>query len=237
LGVDTIKILGHPCVFATTATTIPNDEIRNRYNIVGIDTSEEQTRNTFKGARERLEYCEDVKSYLASLKPYDVEIPKEIIDFIEKVFPCNKVRYRRDFPRFLDFVRAVTIFNQSERRGKSTDTLKASWEDYNTAKEVFMNAYSGVSDIPLKDIDRRIVGVLEKAGEPLQAKDICDKLGGVIALQNLYNHLRNLTLKEVLNEFSAVIEPFNHITIKYGLSEEFKDKTPFKLPNSEDKRD
>jgi len=232
-GIDIRKVLGHPCVFCTTANTIPSDEIRNRFNIVGLDEGDEQTINTLGFEPE--EYKEEIKSFLASLKSYEVEIPKEIIKFIKDYVSKTKIklRFRRDFPRLLDFIRAVTIFNQEERKGHNTGTLKASWEDYEIAKEVFMNSYSGVSSIPLKDIDTRIVRVLEKADKPLQAKEICEKLNGYISLQGLYPHLANLKNKEIINELVIRVEPLNYEASVYVLSEEFKDKEPFKLPNKE----
>jgi hypothetical protein len=232
-GVDIIKILGHPCVFSTTANTIPSEEIRNRFNIVGLDESEVQTLLTL--GFEPMEYREDIKSFIESLKMYDVEIPKEIIDFIKKYVAKTKIklRFRRDFPRLLDFIRAVCIFNQSERKGHNTGTLRAEWGDYETAKEIFMNAYSGVSSIPLKDIDSRILKILEKENKPLQAKEICERLNGYVSLQALYPHLANLRNKEILNELVIRAEPLNYEVSVYVISEEYKDKSPLDLPSKE----
>jgi hypothetical protein len=227
-GVNVVEIRGHPCVFTTSATTLPTEEIRNRFNIVKMDLSEEQTARTF--IREKEEYSLKMREGLKQLKEFNVEIPKKLFDFIVKVFPKNKVRYRRDFQRLLDFVRAVCVLHQYQRNKQDSETLIAESRDYDIAKDCFMNAFSTSANIPLKDIDDRIVKALEKSEKPLSAKQILNEIGGIIAIQNLYNHLRNLTLIEILNELKDR-DVFNNITTNYILSEEFKDKKPLILPN------
>ena len=102
-------------------------------------------------------------------------------------------------------------------------------EDYERAKDIFMNAFSTCADIPLKDIDSRIVNILEKASVPMSAKNIHNELGGIIAIQNLYPRLRNLVAKEILEEQTDRIG--GYVTQFYILTEEFREKKPFKLPN------
>ena len=230
-GVDVVQIRGHPVVISTTATSTPSDEIRNRFNIVGLDETEEQTKRARKNITE--EYSKEIKDYLSSLRVCEVEIPDKLFNFIDKHFPSNKVRYRRDFPKFLDFVRAKTIFNQAIRRKHKENILRATSEDYNSARDVFMNAYSKLSDIPLKDVPKRIIKVLEEEKKPLSAREICEYLNGYISIQNLYPHLNDLMFKEIIEEIMDRGE-FDKPTTKYLLSSEYKDKKPFKLPIYED---
>lgn len=224
-GVIVKEIRGHPCVFTTTATTIPTDEIRNRFNIVSLDLSEEQIKRTFK--QEEEPYDKEMIEFISKLKPRKVEIPKKIENFIIKNFPHNKQRYKRDFQRFLDFIKAYALFH-GRSRAESTD--------YDRAKDIFMNAFSTCADIPLKDIDERIVKILERIEEPLSAKAILDELGGIITIQSLYPRLRNLVMKEILEE-QTDRTPVNdrgfggYVVQNYILSEEFKDKKAFILPN------
>ena len=227
-GVDVVRIKGHPVVLATTANTIPSEEIRNRFNIVTLDISEEQTGRTFICEEER--YDENIRVFLSNLKPYSVEIPKELLNFIIKAFPKNKVRYRRDFQKLLDFIKAITLFNQDMRDKLDSSTLVAETEDYDRAKDIFVNAFSSCSEIPLKDIDRRIVTALEKSDEPLPARNILNEMGGIITLVGLYPHLRNLVQKEVLNELQDR-DKWHNVVTTFTLSEEFKEKKPFLLPN------
>jgi hypothetical protein len=225
-GVDIKEVRGHPCVFTTTATTIPTEEIRNRFNILKLDLSDQQTARTF--VKEREEYSKEVKEFLTNLKSYEVDIPKELFNFIVKSFPKSKVRYRRDFQRLLDFIKAVALFNQNERQING-DVLIAESEDYDIAKDIFTNACSTCADIPLKDIDERIIKVLLKNNVPMSAKNITDELGGIITQANIYPHLRNLVAKEILNELTDRIG--GYVVVHYVLSLEFLDKKPFELPN------
>jgi len=218
-GVDVKSIRGHPEIFATTATTIPTEEIRNRYNILGMDLSDEQIKRTF--ISDEGDYNSEIIEFIADLKPMIVEIPEKIINFIVKNFPHFKQRHKRDFQRFLDFIKVVALFHGRNR---------AEPEDYNRAKDIFSNAYSTCANIPLKDIDTRVIKILEKTnGEPVSAKGFYDEMGGIITLQNLYPHLRNLVAKEVLNEITERIG--GYVTTKFVLSQEFIDKKPFVLPN------
>jgi len=224
---------GKPVVFTTTATTIPTEEILNRFVIVKLDESEEQTRRTFLA--DDLPYNEAIRLFLSNLKPMIVEIPFE--KKIAKVFPINKMRNRRDYQRFLDWVRAVAIFNQALRYGHTTETIKAELADYDIAKEAFMHACSGVADVPLKQIDKKIIEVLKKADEPLSAREISVLMDGYITLKPLYPRLDNLANKGVL-EVLELRESFSQLknvpVTKYALSQEFTEKNPIKLPDSDD---
>ncbi len=217
-GVDKIQIRGHPEIFTTTAKTIPSDEIRNRFNIVNLDLSEEQIKRSF--IQEEEPYNEKITFFLSTLNPSEIKIPKKMFNFIVKNFPSKKQRHKRDFQRLLDFIKVLALFNRREI---------AEPQDYDRAKDIFINAYSNVSNIPLKDIDNRIVSVLEQTKEPMSAKNITDELGGIITIQNIYPHLRNLVAKEILDELTDRIG--GHVINFYALSEEFKDKKPFELPN------
>ncbi len=219
-GVDVKEIRGHPEVFSTTATTIPTEEIRNRFNIVGLDLSDEQTELSFMEDIE--EYDESIIKFLSDLKPCSVKIPNKLFNFIKKNFQKNKIRYRRDFYKLLDFVKVIALFH-----GRKI----ADGNDYDRAKDIFMNAFSSASDIPLKDLDDRTVKVLERVNEPMSAKKILNELGGIISIQALYPRLRNLVAKEILEELTDRIG--GYVIQNYILSEEFKDKKPFKLPNYE----
>lgn len=219
-GVEVKEIRGHPEVFATTATTIPTEEIRNRFNVMSLDLSDEQTELSF--IEEEEEYDEEIKKFLCGMESSAIKIPKNLFDFIKKNFPKNKVRYRRDFQKLLDFVKVIALFH-----GRSI----AEPRDYNRAKDIFIHAFSTSANIPLKDIDERVVKLLERVKEPLSAKKILDELGGIITIQSLYPKLRNLVTKDILEELTDRIG--GYVVQHYVLTSEFMNKKPFKLPNYE----
>jgi hypothetical protein len=221
-GVVIKEIRGHPSVFATTATTIPTEETKNRFNVIGLDLSKEQIKSTF--IHEEEEYSPEIIGFLSNLKSISVRIPKKLMDFIVKNFPHTKQRYKRDFQKLLDFIRAYALFH-----GRNI----ASSEDYNRAKDIFMNAYSSPADLPLKDVDERVVKAVETAEHPLSVKEILNEIGGIITIQGLYPHIRHLTLKEILKELMAR-DSSGNIVARYTLTQEYRDKKPFILPNYED---
>ena len=109
--------------------------------------------------------------------------------------------------------------------------ITADWKDYDIAKDVFMNLYSGISEIPLNKQQKEIVQVMEKEKDPLSAKEILQRLGSYITIQGFRPHLDNLVNLGVFDVFS-LRDVFNNAVIKYLISEEYSQKQPIKLPNS-----
>jgi len=224
-GVDIIKVQGKPEVFCSTAKTIPSEEIRNRFNIVGLDLSDEQTESIFKFEEGIVD--EKIVKFLSDMKEREVKIPKKILDFMIKEFPKDKLRYRRDFERLKDFIKAhALLYNRSI----------ANAEDYNRGKDVFVNAFSNVSDIPLKEIDKSIIEVLKKKESPLSAQEIHKEIeeGEKFTIKTIYKHLEELEEKEIIKgRQERILTGF--FTTKYYLTKEFLEKKPFELPIYEEK--
>ena len=223
---EVVEVKGKPVVICTTATTKPTPEILNRFSIVKLDESEEQTERTYMAEEE--DYDEDIIKFLGELKPYKIIISKEMKRKIGKIFPKGKVRYRREFPRFLDIIRAVTIFNQG-KKPISNGEIISDWDDYDSAVSIFRSYRSGVSSIPLKREDKKIIEVLEKSEEPLSAREILSEMEGYLSQMSIYKHLSNLTNHEILDSFD-LRDNFNNPVIKYKISTEFADKNPIQLP-------
>lgn len=224
-----VEVKGKPVVICTTATTKPTPEILNRFSIVKLDESEEQTKRTYEAEEE--EYDEGIIKFLRELKPYKVRIPVNMKKEISKVFPTKRVRYRREFPRFLDIVKAIAIFNQQKKQ-KSKKEIVVDWEDYDLAVGIFRSYRSGVSSIPLKREDKKIIEVLEKSDEPLSVREIFGNMAEYLTQASIYKHLANLTNHEILESFD-LRDSYNNPVIKYQISDEFKDKNPIQLPLSE----
>lgn len=224
---EVLEVKGKPVVIVTTATTKPTPEILNRFTIVKLDESEEQTHRTFTFEEE--EYNSAVIHFLNELIPHNVSIPREIRLKLAKVFPKDRVKNRRHFPRFLDIVKTIAVFNQKIRKSVNGEIM-ATWEDYDQAVSIFRNYRSGVSSIPLKHIDKEIVELLRNEKEPLEVKDITPRISSIQQSQ-LYTHLRNLVENEVLTTYD-IRNSFNHPVKLYSLSEEMHDINPIKLPLS-----
>jgi len=227
-----IEIKGKPVIFTTTATSTPNEEIINRFSIIHLTENEEQTLNIMKRQANKAiygnteKYEENMLNALNFLKRYNVKIP--FADKIVRFFPKKRVTERRNFDRFLDFIKAITCVHQLQRESEG-DYLIAEISDYDKAKDVFMNIQRGVGAIPLNKRQKDIVGVLKKE-EKLSLTEIHTRLGEYIALKNLRPHLDTLVNLRVLNQHHE-IDTFNREVIKYELSEEYSNFKPIILPN------
>jgi len=132
-----IPIKGKPCILLTTANTTPTREIQNRFNLVSLDESKEQTHNvnlfttkTMIGDLE--EYDKDIRNSLRFLQIVDVKIPfaEKLVNF----FPINNIRVRRDYPRFCNLIRASAAFHQFQR-DMQDGSIVANSEDYENARK------------------------------------------------------------------------------------------------------
>ena len=226
---EIMEVNGKPVVICTTATTTPTPEILNRFSIVKLDESEEQTRRTYMIEEE--EYNPEIINFLSKLKPLIVEIPLTMRKQIAKVFPANKTSMRRAFPRFLDIIKAIAIFHYSQPEDAVITKITANWEDYDLAVRIFRNYRSGVSSIPLKNEDKKIIDVLEKSKVPLDVKEITQSIEEDLTISNIYKHLDNLKENEIIDCFD-LRDSFNNQVKKYQISEEMRDKNPIELPDS-----
>ena len=231
-----IEINGKPVIFSTTATTTPNEEILNRFSIVHLDESEEQTKRIMQMQAKRMmeglscEYSPSVKQALCFLKRYKVKIP--FADKVVKVFPSDRISERRNFERFFDFIKAITCVYQFQRE-KEGDFLIAEIEDYDKARNIFMNIQKGVGAIPLNNRQKDIVEILKNETEMLSLAELHKKLKKYIALQNLRPHLDSLVnLKVIEKHFST--DSINREIIKYCIGEEYLNFKPIVLPTGID---
>jgi len=230
-----IEIVGKPVIITTAANSTPSQEILNRFSIAKLDESDEQTKRIHKFRPE--DYGKTALDFIAKLRPCKVKITKTMQNKIAEIFPSNLLRERRNFTRFLDFIRAVAVFHQKKKSEYGEKSLypliTADWKDYDIAKDVFMNLYSGIAEIPLNIRQKEIVEILEKSLDPLAVSEIHQQLKHYIEIQNLRPILKSLKNLGVLDE-KLLENQFGRLSNKYNISEEYSQKQPIKLPNSEE---
>lgn len=76
------------------------------------------------------------------------------IPFAEKVaefFPMERVRTRRDFPKFLGMIESSALLHQSQRNNEE-DGIVASVKDYEIARELYLHCYAASPDKRLEDL-------------------------------------------------------------------------------------
>jgi len=222
-GADTPTIRGKPEVFCSSAKVIPIREIIDRYNIIVPEFDEKQAEGVFKFEEDPFDLA--VVEYVGSLKQREIEIPIRLRNKIIKIFPKDKPSYNRLFNRLLDFIRAYTHFH-----GQTISTI----EDYNRAKDIFMNALASAGKVSLREPDKDIVAVLKKTEEGLTVPEIWGEIekGEKYNRKTIYNHIEKLEKAEIIKGQQERILGGYFVT-KYKLTEEYLTNKPISLPNLE----
>lgn len=135
-----IVVKGKPFMLITTANPNPSLEVMNRFSSVSLDEGSEQTHEILKSQAREAEkgtknpYDKDIVIALAKLRRVFVRIPfaSKCVDH----FPLD-IRIRRDFPRFLDFIRASTALYQYQRKQDEEGYYLSEPYDYELAKGAF----------------------------------------------------------------------------------------------------
>ncbi len=231
-----VEIDGKPVIITTTASAIPTEEIQNRFLLLRMDESEEQTRRIIKFQTKIAErgnpeeYDEKILIAIKELKPYKVKIP--FLAKIEEVFPFNKIRMRRLYTTFIDMIKAVAILHQFQRTLQDKKTLIAEWRDYDIAKDCFMNLCLSMGEIPLDERKESIIEILRKADMELSATEIQPSVKPHISLPKIRPHLESLVNLHLIEEFLINCDGRPPLP-KYKLNEDLADSKPIILPNSE----
>ncbi len=136
-----IEIKGKPVMLVTTARTNPNTEILNRFQIVSLDETKNQSKRiVFRQAKQRknIKFDPKITESLRLLKREEVFIPfaEQIAQFLDNDYGFEDVRIRRDFSRLLDLVRCSTTLYQFQRERNEENVLISSEVDYEIAREV-----------------------------------------------------------------------------------------------------
>jgi hypothetical protein len=138
-----ITINGKPIIVLTTASSSPNAEIVNRFSMVSLDESKEQTERVIKRQidgslkREHGEYSIEFRYLLEHLMhQQDVIFPEWIVN-VARFVSGDVLRLRRDIPRMLDLMAASAALHQWQRPGDHVHGLiEAAPEDYELARQV-----------------------------------------------------------------------------------------------------
>ena len=131
-----IRIKGIPNIVITTANSNPNNEILNRFSLLSLDESKEQTKNIMKFIASNEPIKNYDKNVLLALEK--LERVQVIVPFAEKMvrfFP-NIVKMRRIFNNFKNLVKASTALHQYQRKKDNEGRYIAIKQDYEIARSV-----------------------------------------------------------------------------------------------------
>jgi hypothetical protein len=113
---------GCPALLTTTTSHITDLELETRVFKLGLDTSQQQTKKILEQQAKQSanplyeDWDKDdkmLKKALHLLQPIKIVIP--FASSIAKLFPKNKIRARRDFPKFLTLVKVIAFLHQKQR--------------------------------------------------------------------------------------------------------------------------
>jgi len=224
-----IEVKGKPVMLVTTARTNPNTEILNRFQIISLDESKEQTRAiVFRQAlqKNKVKYDENFCNSFRLLKRKNVFIPyaKDIAKFLDNNFNFNAIRLRRDFSRLLDLIKCSAVLHQFQRKEINADTIEATEQDYEIASEVInyiqTTTFKGLTHKLKKSFD-----CCKKMFE-FSAKEIHAKFP-FVNQKMWYNYLDDLCERNLLTaELKKTEESKKQVTY-YKINED----NSFTLPN------
>ena len=161
-----IEIRGKPVMIVTTASSIPNKEIRGRYPIINLNETIDQTKAIMKRAGElaksgtRIEYNPDLIDAQKFLKREEVVIP--FADKLYTYLPAESIMMRRHFERFLDYIKASTVLYQKQRERDEKGRLIARGQDYDNGRIALLKSTSNPLMIPLTRKEEKILEIIEK---------------------------------------------------------------------------
>ncbi len=150
-----IEIIGKPITFITTAMGTPIEEIKNRFLMIDLDETEKQTDKIMEMQLnraidgKRLEYDEKILNSFSFLKRVDILLPdwiKKIKEFIPRK---DVLRWRREFPRFLEIIKCSAALHQFQRKKEENGKIIANEQDYEIARGVIgkISASSGAEGL------------------------------------------------------------------------------------------
>lgn len=194
-----ILIQGKPVMVVTTASAEPSAEILNRFSIIQLDETRNQTKKIIEEQAKRAatgtsdRYDRLVVNALTCLERVRVKIP--FADAITDSFPTNSLRSRRDFPRFMDLIKASAALHQWQRE-KEDGWLVADIQDYDIAREVWekVNQSGGVFGLThrMKKAYQICKTFTEEKEKPFTAREIYSS-NPFVSQKQWYEYLERLS--------------------------------------------
>lgn len=223
---------GKPCMLVTTATTNPTTEVLNRFQIIQLDESKEQTqRITWEQALDckKEPYDQKIIDSLSYLERYNVFVPfaPHIHVYLTKFYSWDDVRMRRDFPRLISLIKCSAVLHQFQREKNEKGELIATEQDYEIAKKVI----NYVQTTTLKGLTHKLRKAYDFClkEKEFRAGDIHSK-HPFVSLQMWYDYLDDLCERGLLKTELRTIEESKKRVTFYSVPE----STTFNLPSFEE---
>jgi hypothetical protein len=172
------------CIITTTTRDRVHPENMTRIFELYVNQTPEQTAQILDLDREKVMYGwtakeKQIASTIALHKNVQRVIAdiKVIIPFAEHIgFPKESIRSRRDFPRFLDLIKAVSLIRQFQKEQKKTadgvECIEADLEDYRVAFNLVMKLFAATFS-PISERTKNVLKVcVQIENEPFTRDDV-----------------------------------------------------------------
>ena len=157
----------------STVDGIPDEQLANRFLNADVDGSREQDRKVYEHIKDSelapIQQIDD--DILICRCIFDIlgnELYKIKIPYI-KAIEWTNIENRRNFPKFLDILRAVTFFNVKQRQNINGHYLSDT-EDFDRALEIYKGT-SKNNATNLTDLELKVLKYIEERG-PVTLKNL-----------------------------------------------------------------
>jgi len=226
------RIEGPTTVFMTTTNPEINPETKNRFYVLGIDESKEQTRqileaqrkaHTLEGLIENRDLQVTIQKHYAfqrMLKPYAVINP-----FAESIFyEDTRIQARRDQPKFLNLCKLLAFTRQMQKQIHSHENIKYIEVDQfdidtaiNLASEVIGTSLDDLS-LPARDLlnqlDEWLPTGKERTKSLFTRRQTMEKT--LWGKTRLHTHLKELLDLELVVKESGKQNSLQHYKLLYN---------------------
>jgi len=141
LGITTLTTQGKPVFISTTANAELTEEMMNRFNIINLDESQQQTKRILRKRAEKYKrgfsegFNPEIIESLRVLERLPVIIP--YAEEIAEIFPDHNVVSRTKINTFFDLICSITALRQKQVKKDKKGFLLADKESYKIAVEIF----------------------------------------------------------------------------------------------------
>lgn len=191
----TVKRIGTPVVITTTTDQDVFSDDETRFLSLWVDESSEQTRAILAAQARRLPKVDDhdlsvwrTAVSLLKSKKGDFCNPPQWLEYVSKQVPLSQVRVRRDWPRFITFLKAVAICSSG---AESNEPRNICFGDYCAAYRIFSTVFaSTLRGLPEQELCVSIAvrTLAQRSLRPVTTKEVAAHLGWKRSL--VYKHVK-----------------------------------------------
>lgn len=192
----TVKRKGTPVVITTTTHDKVLEDDETRFLSAHVTETPEQTLRIVKAQAKSIQAPKGVNLELwrtatAMLcpQPGDFEHPPDWINYVAEHLPTDEIRLRRDWTRFLAFLRAIALCHPRPKDGRPLDIC---FRDYCVAYTIFEPVlYANITEAPAEDLQlsRAVAALAKRKKRAVKIKELLKYLNWNHSM--VYKHIKS----------------------------------------------